>query len=59
MVVGYRDSIKQVIYHSSGYIIHRTKNDLYEMSGQLYRNPPKLLKYIVDNRVEVALSEPD
>ncbi len=59
IIITYRDSIKQLIYRGSGYIIHRSKAQLYEMSGQPFSNPPKLLKYIIDNRIEIAESEPD
>lgn len=59
IIVTYRDSIKQLIYRGSAYIIHRSKSQLYEMSGQPFSNPPKILKYIIDNRVEIVESEPD
>lgn len=59
IIITYRDSIKQLIYRGSGYIMHRSKAQLYEMSGQPFANPPKLLKYIIDNRIEIADSEPD
>jgi hypothetical protein len=29
VVVNYKDSIKQVIYHGNGYILHRRKIPLY------------------------------
>lgn len=59
VVVNYKDSIKQVIYHGSGYILHRRKIPLVEMNGDLYTNPPKVVKYIIDNRVQIAEGEPE
>lgn len=47
MVVHYKDSVKQIIYHGASYVLHRDKYCLYQMNGLLYNNPPKLLKYIV------------
>lgn len=47
IVVTYRDSIKQLLYHGSGYILHRSKYELFEMNGKVFKNPPKLLKFMV------------
>lgn len=59
VVVNYKDSIKQIIYHGNGYILHRRKMPMYEMNGDLYTNPPKVLKYIVENRIPIAEGEAD
>jgi len=29
------------------------------MNGQLYLNPPKLLRYLIDNKIEIAEAEPE
>lgn len=59
VVVTYKQSVKQLLYRGNGYLLHRHKHTLYDMSGQLFTNPPKLLKYIVDNRVTIAEAEPE
>ena len=53
VVITYKDSIKQLIYHGCGYIMHRNRCQLYDMSGKMLTNVPRLLKYIVENRVEI------
>jgi hypothetical protein len=57
--VHYKDSIKQIIYHGSSFILHRSRNMLYQMNGQLYLNPPKLLRYLIDNKIEIFEAEPE
>jgi hypothetical protein len=47
LVVHYKDSIKQIIYRGASYLMHRDKSVLYQMNGQPFANPPKLLKYLV------------
>ena len=53
-MISYKDSIKQLIYHGQGIMLHRNKGEMFEMSGKMYRNPPKVLRYIVENRVEIG-----
>ncbi len=51
VVINYKNSIKQLIYRDNGFILHRSKYNLFDMTGHLYENPPKVLKYIIENRI--------
>lgn len=54
VIIHYKDSIKQIIYNGIGYIIHRNKSSLFQMNGQPFFSPPKLLKYLIDNKIEIS-----
>ena len=54
IVISYKSSIMQLIYHGNGYILHRKKNAIYQMNGSPFLNPPKLVKFIIENRIQIA-----
>lgn len=43
VIVHYKDSIKQILYAGNAYILHRDTKQLYDMTGTLFTNPPKVL----------------
>ena len=42
-IVHYKDSIKQVIYAGSAYLLHRDTQPLYDMTGAIFSAPPKVI----------------
>ncbi len=59
IVIHYKESVKQVLFHGAGYLLHRCTSPLYDMMGNIYESSPKVLKYIVNNRIKIAEAEPD
>jgi hypothetical protein len=41
VIVHYKDSIKQILYGGHSYLLHRDLQ-LYDMTGTLFPNPPKV-----------------
>lgn len=65
-IIHYKDSIKQIIYAGSAYMLHRNTATLYDMTGTPFANPPKvtlsfkqMLRYILENKVNIAEAEPE
>ena len=42
IIIHYKDSIKQLFYGGNAYILHRDRQPLYDMSGHVFNNPPKV-----------------
>lgn len=42
IIIHYKNSIKQLFYSGNAYILHRDRQPLYDMSGHVFNNPPKV-----------------
>lgn len=42
IIMHYKDSIKQLFYSGNAYILHRERLPLYDMTGHIFSNPPKV-----------------
>lgn len=42
IIIHYKNSIKQLFYSGNAYILHRDRQPLYDMSGHVFPNPPKV-----------------
>lgn len=53
VIVHYKPSVKQVIYMGTGYILHRSPQGLYKMTGEpvAIADLPKVFKYVIENKV--------
>lgn len=60
VIVHYRPTIKQVIYCNTAYVMYRSVQNIYKMSGELVAQAdlPKMFRYILENKVEIKEYEP-
>lgn len=60
LIVHYRSTIKQVIYCNAAYVMYRSAQNIYKMSGELAAQAdlPKMFRYILENKVDIKEYEP-
>ena len=59
LLVHYKDSVKQVLWGGRTLLVHRTRQPLYDMTGQPFLSIPKVIQYILQRNLEIAESEPE